>query len=425
MSFAYIPLNARLIAFVEDLAAAVAREGIPLTADEALDLTGHLWSDNLLEIFDDPADWHVIWWERETAQTGEIVSVARSRAEAVAGVMSHAQEEGHELDDLETDTQPLEIYCEGELYARIAPLEFVQPRADLLKRMQTLLAPIKISDERTLVRRLMELPAWTVEPYNDFDWSWSKIHVIPVGTPRAGEWLKPISFTHGNRDKWPERKGREEQTDLEFDWEANPDPTEQNLQPMWPTPQNLAKLLQSELAHKMPEPPKLSWCQETLAKLLHAGSWNSLVARFNAHAFVQVTMSEVVDTEHDTPEVLFYESPAHLLACVYGRSEDLRAAGRPGLYISVSWLSSPSISLRAGERPREEIETEVAAKCVSPGQFDMETDEHRAASDAWVGLQQALRARSHQLRAVELLYVSASYRDEELEAAEEALDNLV
>lgn len=426
MSIGYIPLHPRMIAFVEDLAAAVSHEGIPLTADEALDLTGHLWSDHLRDIFDDPPDWHVIWWEREAAQIGEIVSVARSRAEAVAGVMSHAHKEGHELDDLETDTQPLEIYSDGELYARIAPVEFVQPRADLLKRMQTLLAPIKVSDERTLIRRLMELPAWAMEPYNDFDWSWLKIHVMPAGTPRVGEWLKPLSFTHGNRDKWPEFRGREERDDISIiDLLNNPDPTEQIRHPMWPTPQSLAKLLQSELANKMPDPPKLAWCQETLAKLLHAGSWNSLTARFNAHAFVQVTMSEVVDTEHDTPEVLFYESPAHLLACVYGRSEDLRAAGRPGLYVSVSWLSGPCISLTAGGRPRDEIETEVATKCVSPAQFDEGADEHWAARDAWLGLQQSLRAGSHHLSTVDLLYVTASYGDEDLEAAEAALAKLV
>jgi hypothetical protein len=418
------PLPKRLLTFVEELAAALASKGISLTSDEVLDLAGHLWSDDIQAIFNEPAHWHVIWWEREAAQTGEILSLARSRAKAVAAVMSNAHREGHELEDLEADTQPLEIYCEGELYAKIEPIEFVQPRPDLLRRMQTLLSPIKVSDERTLMRRLMELPAWTIELYNDFDWSWSDNHVLPVGTPRPGEWLRPYSFTHGNRDKWPELRGREERQLSMVDLIENPDPTEQNLQPMWPTPQSLAKLLQSELAHKMPEPPKLSWCQETLANLLHAGSWNGLVARFNAHVFLQLTESEVTDTEHEMPDVLFYESPAHLLASVYERSEVLRAAGRPGLYVSVSWLNGTSISLRAGERPRDEIEAEVAAKCVSPAQINEQTAEHQAARDAWTGLQQALRARSRQLRAVDLMDVSASYDDEDLEAAEEALRKL-
>lgn len=326
------------IRFAETLRGFVESEGIALTDDQLFDITGEL----LCDLLDDavrrpPPDWHCIYWG-EGANEGEIYSLCASREESLACVKVQADADGYELDALEMDDSlGLLAWSGEELYARIAQVRYEMPDPLTLKRVQTLLSPLRVNDQQGLMDALSSLPAWQVERFTR-DFLWKDTPLEPLET---GEWLEPYSNA---LHEYPAAK-----------------PVEQVLLPMWPTPNNMAKLLQQMLTPHAVTPPKLSRCQTCLAHLFRADSWQTLLAKYRAYVQPHVTVHET-GAEKASYGVRFYRGPDHLLAWAYDLARSHKAQGR-ALYVSAEWRSN-RLALKHSVRSRAEL---MAAYRVAKG----------------------------------------------------------
>lgn len=326
---------------------------IRLSENEALDLTGHLLCDEMMAVVEsDPPDWHCILWNRDAAATGEVYSLCRSAPAAVAAVENHAQSELHDLDDeVEVAGTELTVYSNGELYARIRRPDWVEPNPTTYRRMATLVSPLRTWEEYRLHEALSSLPAWQVEQYNRYP-TW-----FPEGeeAERRGEWLPRLSanMTEGA-------------------------PLEQNLLPMWPTPNAMAATLHQQLSERAAGRLKLADSQEGLATILGVGSWQVLLARFRANSFPHV-MVQTVAEENAEPGIRFYKGPVELLAGTYDLALQRKAAGASTLFVQVQWLNSFHLALTHRLMSRADLHLAVKAKCTVPsdlsGEESMRWDE--------------------------------------------------
>jgi hypothetical protein len=373
------------------LAAFASEHGVDLDEDGALDLASHLMSDVMTRaLIEAPADWHRVLWNREIAQTCEMTSLARSQEDALAAVIVDARDAGREIDSVQRQGAQIEAHSEGEVYATIGLVPFESPPLETAQRFETLLAKLSVSDEIGLLKELSSLPAWLVEPDNRMP-LWSSM-VMPVGTPRAGQWLPRLSVTHGSgRHAIPDTE------DLRKDFAARLEreekAMERNRLPMWVTPQSMAKLLQAMLSERSGGKVKLSACQEALARALGVQSWQVLVAWFTRHVFVQ--KSERSGEDDGEQDVRFFRSPAELFAGIYDDARRLKAVGKQ-LHLSVSWIDGTQPSVRWGRLSSQDLRRAIALEVGHPPDelrvqlpYQEETrwreaeDKHRAAAGEW------------------------------------------
>jgi hypothetical protein len=320
--------------------------GIRLTEDDALDVTGHLLCDDMMDVAEkDPPDWHCILWNRDEAATGEVYSLCRSAPVALAAIKNHAADEQHDLDDeVEVEGPVLNVYSNGKLYARIRRPEWVAPSPTTYRRMATLVSPMRIWEEQRLREALSTLPAWQVEQYNRYrTWFPDRQDV-----ERRGEWLPRLSAN-----------------------ETADAPLEQNLLPLWPTPNAMAATLHQQLSERAAGRLKLAHCQEGLATILGVGSWQVLLARFRAYSFPQVTMQTLADEDAE-PGIRFYKGPVELLAWTYDLALQRKATGASPLYVQVQWLNSFRLALTHQLQSRADLHQAVSAKCTVPSELSGE-----------------------------------------------------
>ncbi|MFP3637432.1 hypothetical protein [Paraburkholderia sp. SIMBA_054] len=355
---------------------------ISLTNDQALDITGHLWSDSFVSAVEKPDadEWHCVLWNRDAAATGEPYNLAATEAAALASVQVHADAESHEIDKVERTEVGLTVWTGDEVYARIEPVDFEDPEPDTRRRMATLVTSLKTWDHQGLERALATLPSWRVETYNESPVCDDDAPITSLRGPRRGEWLPPLSYN---------------QYDLTA--EERRAALEQVLLPMWVTPNSLAKLLQQLLAghESAREAPPLAACQDGLARVLGIASWQTLVSRFRSHITPQVAMQCVID---DTvPPLRFWRGPVDMLASVYDDAVQRKRSGLSPLHVQGGlWLDEYRMALICRSVSRSELKREVATVAgVHPDQFD-NPDERNMARKRWLTAELECRVRAEE-----------------------------
>lgn len=389
-----------------------AELGLSLTNDEAMDMTGHLLGPQLYAELHEPSDWHCILWNRDVALTSEIYSLASSAPEALATVLTLGDEEDQELDPVECHGNGMVVRHDGQIYATIYRPTYKTPRSDLLQRIETILAPLVIADERGLLRRLANLPAWTVEPYNSMP-LYSSL-VVPIRSPRDGEWRAPLSFTFGE----------EVTSDTTAAHQLERPAAVQSRLPMWVTPSSAAKTLQTLLAERLAVRPKLSRCQETMARAYGLDSWQIFLARYRQCVFLQATRQMVCDETQ--PQLQFYRSAAELLACVYGEALQRLATDDAPMHISIGWLMDANPVLTWRDCAVDDIRARLVAMAgPDPTTFSYRQPEHEEVTTRWDDLELQLRCAAKEWRSDKLFIQTGLYGNEHLRQALEQLGRLV
>lgn len=371
---------------------------ILLTEAEALDLTGHILCDEMVEVMRyDPPDWHCIFWNYEVSNYFEIYSLCRSGAAALAAVTNHAEDEGHNIVvKIDVDGTSLIVNCGGELYARICRPEWIEPNPTTHRRLATLVSPLKIWEEQRLIEALSTLPAWQVEQHHTgFIWSMNK-----PNKPRTGQWLPALSFNG-----------------------VPGAALEQNLLPMWPTPNAMAATLHQLLSERTQERLKLAHCQEALAAIHGAKSWQVLLARFRAYSFPQVSLQHYPNGAA-VPAVRFHRGPVELLAWTYDLALQRKAMGESPLYVQVEWVHSFKISLTHRLVSQEELRQQISAKAPSPAAAGWDTTEHQAAKLRWEAAERSVVEKAEEWRDYGSLLDVIYPRKESCEAASLVLKEL-
>ena len=415
----YNPLPPRMQQFVDRLATAVQELGAELPLDEVYDLMGRIYSFPLMELRNGRIDWHQVRWDPRGSCNPEFVSLAHNQAEALACAYAYAEDEELEPHELETADGVLRLHADRGLLATIEPVRYAQPSAKSLARMTTLLSGIRIGDERTLLSRLSQLPAWTVET-QDVDSPQLLYSLRHVGWPRAGELHRKFSATHGsNASDRATRSWRAPQAEPEYD-----------SYPMWASPQALAKTLHVELRPRTANPLKLSQCQELLAELHGFGSWNELVASFEAMAYPQVLASCVdyvpwveLPEVRAEPAFVCFRSPLHVLAWGYDLALKHRREGLPGLFVHVGWISDDILSFEIRERSRQSLVDELSRTLPRPVPLPS-NDSEISVYDAWMQALANLDKKAHLWRIVSRVSLFQGFRDTHLEKAQADLSGL-
>lgn len=358
------------------LAAFARQHGAVLDDDGALDLAGHLVSDQMQSVVrDDPSDYHMVIWNREVALTAELFGLAESAEDAVAVAIGQASDEGFEIDDVQRDGDAWVVWTQGQRYAEIERVKYESPDEATVQRFETLVGKISTWDEVALIRALSDLPAWKVTADNRMP-LWSKLQ-LPSDSPRSGEWLPRMSVTHGRGKRGLVKTGdtiKDLKAEIEFENASG----EKNRLPMWVTPQSMAKLLQKLVEERGGSEVKLSGCQEALAKALGVGSWQVLLAKFRKRAFVQACLREgAVDARKN---VIFYRSPTAMLAGIYGRAREMKSDGKQ-LHLAISWIGDAP-DVRWCDRSVDELRSAVAAEA-GPNPDSVSRELRGAAEEAW------------------------------------------
>lgn len=365
----------RLTEFAESL-------NISLTNDRALDITGHLWSDAFTRAVEKPdaGDWHCILWNRDAAATGEPYNLAATEAAALASVQEHADAESHDLDEIERTHDGLTVWAGDEVYARIEPIDFEDPEPDTRRRIATLVTPLRTWDQLGLERALGTLPAWRVETYNSFPVCDDHRPITDLRGPRRGEWLPPLSYNQYDLTMDERRAG-----------------LEQNLLPMWVTPNSLARLMQQLLARheSARRAPPLAACQEGLARVLGIGSWQLLVSRFRSHISPQVAMQSMID---DTvPPIRIWRGPVDMLASVYDDAVQRKRSGLSPLHVQGGSFDDYRMALIYRLVSRDDLLRQVATVAgVHPDRFELGTDESNMARQRWLTAELECRVRAEE-----------------------------
>lgn len=374
-------------------------QGIVLTEADALDCTGHILCDELFDVmrYETP-DWHCIFWNHEVSACFEIYSLCRSGSAALAAVKVHAQHEGHDLDDeIDVDGASLTVRCGGQTYARIRRPEWVEPNPTTLRRLATLVSPLRIWDEQRLIEALSTLPAWRVEPAHTRP-TW--LIESPSEKPRTGQWLPRLSEN-----------------------EVEGAGLEQNLLPMWPTPNAMAATLHQLLSERTEERVKLAHCQEALAAILGATSWQVLLARFRAHSYPQVSLQTVANTAVE-PGVRIHRGPVELLAWTYDLALQRKAMGASPLHVQVEWIQSFKLSLTHRLISQEKLLRQVSAKAPRLSAAGWDTAEHQAAQSRWDAAERVVLATAEEWRDYGSLLDVSYPREEAIQEAARELAGL-
>lgn len=388
----YIPMPPKFHAFKLRIAGFAQELGLRLSEDEALDLASHLYCDDFARLTTNPpGDWHCIRWNQDAAGADEIYNLVDGQSETLAVVMSQARERELELGEVVRSGDGLVVYADGDVYASIERISYENASAAVVRRFETLIAPLCIADEMGLLRKLLTLPAWVVEVKNDAA-LWSD-KIFPVDSPRSGEYLPRLSFTHGSGASRPAEAETDAETDSSERIAAQQRAVEKNRLPMWVTPQSLAKLLQKLLEELTGDLPKLSRCQEALAKGYGARSWQALVARFKNE---NVPLVSLRTSSNDSEKFLrFYRTPIELLACIYEEAESQRAVPDQRIHIGAGWLDGRTLSVSYRKRGTKEIRDEIAATAgPSPQDIGWGKNGYADAEEKWALAELTLRAQS-------------------------------